>query len=429
MSSYRIRPSKLQGLIFIPPSKSHTLRAILFALLAKGRSEIRHYLHSPDATAMIYAIRCLGAVVDIQQDRLLIDGVDLKLKPSDDIINAGNSGIVLRFIGALAALLPTYTIITGDHSIRHNRPVRPLLEGLKQLGAFAESMRQDGYAPIIIRGPLQPGTATLDGQDSQPVSGLLIACSFLPGPTTLNVQNPGEKPWIDLTLFWLRRFGIEITHQDYTRYHIPGNARLDAFSLAIPGDFSSAAFPIAAALVTDSELTIQNIDMQDCQGDKELIPALQRMGARLEIDASSHTLIVRKGSQLQGIQLDINNYIDALPILAVIACYAQGTTLITGAAIARQKESDRIHAIATELKKMGARLEERPDGLLIHNSPLKGATLASHHDHRIAMATAVAALGAIGESRIDGIECIAKTYPTFATDFQAIKAQLEVVHK
>jgi 3-phosphoshikimate 1-carboxyvinyltransferase len=170
-----IRKSSLAGRIMIPSSKSQTMRALVFSLLARGKSTIFNPLPSPDTEAMIHACKLLGAKVDCFSDRVEIKG---GLKAAEDVIDAGNSGQVLRFIGALSGLLPTYTVLTGDPSIRHRRPVQPLLEGLEQLGAWAVSTRGDGHAPIVIRGPLKGGVAEISGEDSQPISGLLIAASF-----------------------------------------------------------------------------------------------------------------------------------------------------------------------------------------------------------------------------------------------------------
>ncbi len=420
MRTFHIKPSTLSGTLTVPPSKSHTLRAILFGLMGKGKTTIHHYLHSPDTEAMLHAIRQLGAKVSVAEDKIEIQGVGGNLLPSDDVIQCGNSGQVLRFIGALAALLPTYTVLTGDHSIRHNRPVKPLLSALEQLGAFSASMRQDGYAPIIVRGPMTKRHATLSGEDSQPVSALLIAASFLPYSTTLTVTNPGEKPWIDLTLEWLKKLGMQVVNYNYERYEIAGHGAYDGFEITIPGDFSSASYPIAAALVTETEITLNNVDMNDVQGDKKLIEILVRMGAQIETDPVRKTLTVKRGKRLQGMQIDLNDCIDMITIVPVIACFAEGETVIVNAAIARKKESDRIHAIAVELKKMGAQIEEREDGLRIIPSKLKGATVSCYSDHRMALALSIAAFAAEGESVIEGVECITKTYPTFQRDFQAL---------
>jgi len=424
MSQWLIRPGSIHGTLAIPSSKSHTLRALTFALMAKGVSHIRGYLHSPDTRAMIQALRHLGAVVDVFPDHLAVDGTGGKLQPAEDVIDCGNSGQVLRFIGALAALLPSYTILTGDPSIRHNRPVRPLLDGLSQLGAFAVSARGDGFAPIILRGPLTRAEARLPGADSQPVSGLIIAGCFAPHPTVIRVEDPGETPWIELTLRWLEKFKLPYANERFERYALQGGARINAFDYTVPGDFSSAAFPIAAALLTDSELTIHPIDMDDPQGDKAIIPILQKMGAHFHIDHAKKTLTVKKGSSLRGMKIDCNAFIDALPILAVIGCFAEGTTVLCNAEIARKKESDRIRCIATELKKMGADIEEKSDGLVIHKSDLKGTTLESHHDHRIALSLAVAAFAASGQTAIHGTEAAKKTYPNFVPDFAALGAHI-----
>lgn len=419
MTHYQVTPSTLSGALTPPPSKSHTLRAILFALMAHGTSKIFNYLASPDTEAMIAAIRTLGAQVTITSTCLEIVGTGGKFTPTSHQIDAGNSGQVLRFIGALSALSDQPFKFTGDHSIRTRRPIQPLLDGLQQLGA---SVKTD---PLTICGPIRPGTATLCGLDSQPVSGLLIATSFLPGPSQLHVLNPGEKPWIALTLHWLERFGIGYTHENFEHYTVFGNARIPSFEISIPSDFSSAAYPIAAALVTGSTLTLEQIDTSDVQGDKIVIPLLEQMGAHIAYEKAEHRLTILPSGPLRGLEIDVNTCIDALPLLAVVACFATTPTLLYNGAIARRKESDRIAAIAAELRKMGARLEEHADGLTIFPSKLQGASLISHSDHRIALSLTVAALGASSPSQIEGFAWIAKSYPDFVSQFQQLGANLE----
>lgn len=422
MTSVKIKPGKLRGEVAVPSSKSHTIRALLFGLMAKGKSRIYRPLPSPDTFAMIDAIRQLGAKIDMEKEALVVEGVGGKLHAAENVIQCGNSGQVLRFIGALAALSPSYTILTGDLSIRHNRPVKPLLDALTQLGAFAESSRLDGYAPIIVKGPVKHGKATLDGSDSQPVSGLLLLGAF--SPLELKVTKPGEKPWIDLTLSWLDRFGIHYENDNYQHYKMKGHASIKGFEYTVPGDFSSAAFPIAAAVVTQSEIVLDNIDRKDVQGDKAILSVLESMGARFEGHGSKLGIKTTQG--LQGMRIDVNDLIDALPILAVISCFAKGKTELVNAAIARAKESDRIRSMAMELKKMSGRVEELPDGLIIHSSHLRGSMdLQSHQDHRIAMALSVAALAAEGESVVHGIDCVAKSYPTFFADLKRMGVELE----
>lgn len=422
-----VQKKSLSGIIAIPASKSHTLRALLFASLAKGTSIIKNYLPSKDAEAMISACRLFGAKIDLSATGIVIEGLNGKVTTTEDVIYAGNSGIVLRFCAAIGALGKHPVVITGDHSIRHQRPMHSLLNGLSQLGVTAISMRDDGYAPVIIQGPIKFNKAEIFGEDSQPVSALLIASAFANHPIEINVKNPGEKPWIALTLHWFDRLRIPYEQSQFEKYLLFGNAHYEGFNYTVPGDFSSAAFPIAAALITGSELTLTNIDMSDPQGDKELISTLQKMGAKIIIDEKNRSLRIQKESALIGITVDINNFIDAITILAVVACFAEGETLILNGAIAKQKECDRIACIVKELKKMGADISETDDGILIQKSKLHGAKVYSHQDHRMAMSLAVAALGADGETEISDIDCISKTYPSFLEDFNRIGAEIRVI--
>lgn len=422
MKNFSVKPSSVKGTLSVPTSKSQTMRAILFGALGKGKSTIRQILPAPDTTHMIHACKLLGAKIDVSSQDLMIEGVDGQIQQVEDVIQAGNSGIILRFITAIAALSPSYTVITGDHSLRHQRPMDPLLQALTQLGVFAVSSRGDGFAPLIIKGPLRGGKATISGEDSQPVSSLLIACSLAEGSTELTVKNPGEKPWVQLTLSWLDRLGMRYQNHHFEKFSIEGNSRFHGFEYTVPGDWSSAAFPIAAALITHSSLTIENVDMEDPQGDKEILFALREMGAQFEIEGKKLHI---KPSKLKGIVIDVNPFIDAIPILAVIACFAEGETQLINASIARTKECDRLHCMAIELNKMEAKITESPDSLTIRGHPLSGALLDSHGDHRIALALAVAALAAKGESTIQDVDCVAKTFPNFVQSFQSIGAIIE----
>jgi len=426
MSSYLVKESRWEGEVVVPSSKSETLRAILFGALADGKSVIHSYLPSPDSQAMVEACRLFGSSVDIYPHKIEMEGLKGKIQQVEDVIHAGNSGIVLRFCAAIGALSSYPIVLTGDYSIRHQRTMKPLLDGLSQLGVSATSMRNDGYAPVIIQGPLHPGRAYVDGADSQPISALLIASSFANGTTDLFVSNPGEKPWVSLTLNWLQRLGVFYENQDFQQYRLKGSAHYEGFEYTVPGDWSSAAFPIAAALVTHSELIVHNIDMKEIQGDKEVVRVFQQMGACIEIEEDKKRLYVKKGGSLSGVSVDINNFVDALPILAVVACFAEGETHLYNAAVTRHKECNRIHAVATELQKMGGYVMETDDGLSIRKSFLKGTSVHSHHDHRMAMSLAVAGLGAEGETHVSDVDCVAKTYPSFQKDFNTFGAHIEV---
>ena len=428
MLNYCVSKNALTGTLRIPPSKSQTLRAILFGMLAEGKTEIENPLASPDTEAMITACRHLGAEIKNTQNKIEIQGIAGNIEGAHDVINAGNSGLVFRFITAIAALGTQPIVITGDSSIRNNRPIQPLLRGLSQLGVSAISTRNNGCAPVIIQGPIQSGKVTISGEDSQPISGLLAAGSFAHGPVHLHVNNPGEKPWINLTLQWLTRLGISFAQRDFSYYSLNGHAKCTGFSYSVPGDLSSAAFPIVAALITHSELTLENVDMSDAQGDKQLIYVLQEMGAPIEIDHLNKRLFVGKlKKKLKGIKVDINDFVDSIAALSVIGCFAEGSTYLLNAEIARKKECNRIHCLAKELKKMGADICEMKDGLLIKTSELKGAIVDSHSDHRLAMALTIAGLGASGKTTIQNVDCVAKTFPNFMESFNLLGANIELM--
>ena len=423
--TYRITRSHLAGTIKIPPSKSHTIRAILFATMAKGKSTIKNYLPSPDTDAMIKACQQIGAIIHQEKEELQIQGTSGFLKQPEQVIDVGNSGQVLRFISGLLGLIPSYSVITGDHSICHLRPMTPLLEALTQRGVFAVSTKSDGHAPIIIKGPASSGSMTLDGKDSQPVSAALIMSAFLEGESTITVRNPGETPWIALTLYWFEKLGIKYEHSNFTNYRVNGSSSFSGFEYTVPGDWSSAAFPLVAALITKSEITIENLDRYDIQGDKEILSILEHMGAQLQWDDKKKSVHIHSTKILKGVELNINKMIDALPIIAVLGCFAIGETHLSGGEIARQKECDRIAVIAKELKSMGAKIEEKADGLIIKPSRLHGAKVHSHNDHRIAMALSVAGMSAEGITEIEETSCVEKSYYNFVSSFQNLGAALD----
>jgi 3-phosphoshikimate 1-carboxyvinyltransferase len=426
MTKYIIRKSKLEGSLQIPSSKSETVRALLFASLANGQSNLSGVLDSPDARAMQEAGKALGARFCESEKTLLVNGIAGQVIGADKVIDAGNSGIVLRFIAGIAALGTQKIVISGDESIRQQRPMGDLLRGLEGLGASALSTRENGFAPLIIQGPWKQASTTIRGNDSQAVSALLIAAALRKGTLDLCVEEAGEKPWVDLTLSWLRRFNVEHSHKNYSEYHVIGKGAIDAFSYTVPADWSSASFPIVAALITGSDLELKNLQNDSPQGDKKILEALKSMGAVIEWREDS-LWILGSQSKLIGAILDINDYVDAICILSVAACYAKGRTLISNAAIARTKECNRIECIAKELKKMGAHIEIQEDGLIIHGGKLHGTSVESHNDHRMAMSLAIAGLACEGETRINNCNCVDKTYKRFSEALLHLGAAIELI--
>lgn len=412
--------SVIQGVIDIPPSKSHSQRAILMASLAHGKSVIRHILNSPDIQAMIKACRSFGADIQCFEQHLEIIGVNGKPFFNSCQINAGNSGQVLRFIGAVAGLAEQKVWISGDASIQEQRPVSALISGLNQLGCIASH----DEAPLVVQGPFTSDDARIEGSDSQPVSGLLMARAFASRPFRLSVDNPGEKPWVALTLDWFKRLGIEYQNDNFQYYTLKGHAQVRGFEYDVPGDYSSCAFPLVAAILTQGTLRLNHLDDSDVQGDKSLIDVLMQMGANIQILRKEKSLEVTPCEQLRGIEVDVNDMIDAIPILAVLGCFARGRTVLKGGGIARFKESDRISVMCQELKKLGAKVEETLDGLIIYESPLHQARVHSHHDHRVAMALAVAGFCIPGGVIIQDSQCIEKSFPDFKRAMQSIGAHI-----
>ena len=416
--------SSLRGSVRIPPNKSQSFRALIMSGLAEGTSVIHNPAVSNDWMRGIEALELFGAAVTARADRVWeIAGAGGKLKTPDNVIDCGNSGIILRFFTALAACCEGYTALGGDHSLRHIRPSQPLIDALNALGAWAVSTKGDGHAPLVVRGRLKGGAATIDGMDSQPVSALLLAASLADAPSDITVTRPGEKPWIEMTLDWLRRCGVEFSNSNYERYRVRGRSRWKGFEYHVPLDWSAALYPIVAALVTPgSDVTLPGMDYNDHQGDRLVVEVLRDMGARIDIDGST---VRARSSTLRGRTIDCNDFIDQFMLLAVVGAFAEGETILTNAEVCRYKECDRIAAMAHALGAMGASVQERPDGLVIRRSPLHGAELDSRDDHRMVMTMTVAAMGARGTTRIRGIECVKKTFPNFAEQMRALGAEMQ----
>ena len=421
----KVEPAaRLQGRIAIPASKSHTIRAVLIAALADGTSVLHRPLVSEDTQAAIDACRALGARIVQSDDRIEITGFGphpVQPITTLDMLNSGTSTNLM--LGVLAAL-GMQADITGDASLQ-SRPVQALTDALQKLGCSVIFHARPGCPPLSVRGRMRGGSVVLDAsKSSQYVSSLLIACPLAPRETEIIVENPSELPYIDMTLAWLDEQGISYTREGYTRFVVPGNQHYRAFEKTIPADWSSAAFPLCAAALTDSDVYLDGLDLHDVQGDKAIVDYLRQMGT--DISETPEGLRVR-GRSLKGCRLDINATPDALPALAVMGCFADGQTILENVAQARVKETDRIAVMARELQKMGARVTELPDGLVIDASPLQGTAVNGHHDHRVVMALAIAGLRAAGTTTIDTAEAVAVTYPSFVPSMQQLGARIETI--
>jgi len=419
------RSRDLKGSVTIPPNKSHSFRALIMAALADGTSHITGPAVSSDWMRGTEALEMFGAEIRPKADKVWeVIGTGGKLQTPDDIVDCGNSGIILRFFTAIAACCEGYTVLSGDHSIRHIRPCQPLVDALNQLGAWAVSTKGDGRAPLVVRGALRGGRAEICGMDSQPVSALLVAAALANAPSEITVTNPGEKPWVGVTLEWLKRCGVEFSNDNFELYRVRGKSKWDGFDAHIPLDWSAALYPIVAGILCPaSVVTVPGMDMNDCQGDKAVIDVLCGMGADIKVDADGR--IVARTSFLKGMEIDCNDFIDQFMLLAVVGTFAEGQTVLTNAEICRHKECDRITETFKTLKSMGADVEERPDGLVIRKSRLRGAHIDSRADHRMVMTMALAAMTAESKTRITDIDCVKKTFPGFVDQMVSIGCEIQ----
>ncbi len=418
----QIKKSRLRGTVKIPASKSHTIRALLIASLAEGKSIIRNPLLSGDTYACINACRYFGAEIEEKNENLHITGLGGKPLTPSNIIDVNNSGTTLYLAAGVAALCEGITVFTGDQQIR-SRPIQPLIKSLNDLGARAETSGTGGRAPVIIRGPLTGGETSIECPTSQYLSSLLL-CTPL-GKTNSRIIVPllHEKPYVEMTLKWLDEQDIKYSNENFKSFVIPGNQSYKSFSKTIPGDFSSAAFFLCAAAITGSELTLEGLDMEDSQGDKAIVEILGKMGSPISIVGDKILIEQDSGRGLTGCDIDLNSIPDALPALAVAGCYAKGTTRLLNVPQARLKETDRIAVMKRELTKMGAVIRELPDGLEITGGQLKGADVNGHSDHRVVMALAIAGLNSTGRTTIDSTEAVDITFPGFFNLLEEISYQ------
>lgn len=418
---FHVKASRLEGAIAIPGSKSHTIRALLCALLAGGESIIGKPLDSSDTRSCLRMVRLLGARVREEGDAWHVEGRGGEIPAPDEVIDVGNSGTSLYLGMSLAALGEGHTVFTGDHQIR-SRPAGPLLSSINDLGGKALSTRGNGMPPCVISGKMKGGSTSIEAHTSQYLSSLLLASPCASGNTEIRVPLLNEAPYVEMTLSWLDRCGIRYRRDELRRFRIEGKQRYRAFNETVPADFSSATFFLAAAAVTGSRLVLEGLDLGDTQGDRAVVDILERMGAHVE---RGDRFLAIEGRAMRGGVFDLNAIPDALPALAVAACFADGETRLINVPQARLKETDRIAVMRAELSKMGARVEEAPDGLIIQRSGLRGAALHGHGDHRVVMALAVAGCAAEGESLIDTAESVAVTFPGFEKLMRSVGADIE----
>ena len=412
-----VDPSAIKGLIKAPTSKSMTQRAIAATLLSDGQSIIHNPSYCDDSLAAMSIAVGLGARVEPQAHDLTITGSAILKEPK---LNCGESGLAIRMFSPIAALYDAEITMVGANSLK-NRPMFMIEEALNQLGVKCTST--DGNLPLTIQGPLVGGKIEIDGSiSSQLLTGLLMALPLATKDSEIKVNNLKSKPYIDMTIQILKSFGITILNSGYDLFKIPGNQKYTPQNYTVEGDWSGGAFQLVAGAI-NGELTVEGLSMDSMQSDKAIIKAMQKAGAEIKIH---DTKIEISKSRLNTFDFDATESPDLFPPLVALASYCSGVSSIRGVSRLVHKESDRAMALREEFGKMGVKIEIKGDVMFITGSQPRGARVESHEDHRIAMALAVASLGATGRVFIRDSQCVAKSYPAFFDDLRSLGA---IVHE
>lgn len=408
------------GTIRPPGSKSITNRALVCAALAEGQSLLVGALDSDDTQVMIQALKSLGLAVEHNPSEaaIRIDGCGGRIPASQAELFVGNSGTTMRFLTALLTLGRGVYRIDGVPRMRE-RPIEDLLESLRQLGASVTSASGNGCPPVVLESSGLPGgrTEIAGSISSQFLSGLLMAAPYAQSPVEVAVSGElVSKPYVEMTLAVMAAFGVEAKHDRLQRFVIPSGQGYRARRYAIEPDASAASYFFAAAAVTGGRVTVEGLGRKSLQGDVAFCDCLARMGCEVVYGEDAITVV---GRPLRGIEVDMNPISDTVQTLGAVALFAAGPTTITGIGHIRHKETDRIAALATELRKLGAEVDERQDGLRIVPQEFRAAEIDTYDDHRMAMSLAIAGL------RIPGVvirdpKCVGKTYPRYFDDLKRL---------
>ncbi len=413
-----IRPAeRIVADVECPPSKSYTNRALLIAALADGECRLENPLFSDDTKYMKEALIKFGVRVQQEEKAFIVSGTGGRLKVPEEEIFVGNAGTTMRFLTTFAALAPGTVRLTGDERMQE-RPISDLLECLAAMDVKAVSVKNNQCPPIEIHGGNVPGGAlSLAGdKSSQYLTSVLLSAPYFKNDTTVNIRGElTSKSYADITLDIMETFGVRVENESYRKFSVPAGTKYKARTYEVEGDWSSASYFLAAGAVTGGEVGISGLNPDSVQGDAGILNVLGKMGCATEKTGEKIRL---RGNPLKGITINMNNMPDAVQTLAVAALFAEGKTTITGIGNLRIKETDRIDALACELTRLGARVEEGEDFITVHpGASYKAAEVETYNDHRMAMSFAVAGLKIPGV-KIKNPGCVAKSFPDFFERFR-----------
>lgn len=420
MATALITPRKLSGTIDVPPSKSDTHRAIICALMARGISEIYPIDLSNDVMATINAAKTLGADIKIIEDRLIIDS-RLAFSKNYITINCNESGSTLRFLVPIVSAYGISAQFEGVNSLI-SRPMNVYADVLPKFGV---KCTYEETLPFVVEGKLKPGTFLISGDiSSQFITGLLLALPILQADSEIILANPEEASgYVDMTIKTMAKFGVKIIKNE-NGFKVPGRQQYRAQDYTIEGDWSQAAFFLAAGAIGES-ITARGLKMNSLQGDRAISKLLHRMGA--DVKYSENSITVSPG-KLSGFNVFSAPTPDLVPILAILGACADGATRILGASRLKFKESDRLRALHDGLKDLGVNVTETDDGLLIEGRRyFNNINLNGFNDHRIVMAFSIAAIKADGNICISEAESVSKSYPSFFEDYNKLGGRVNVL--
>ncbi|MCI5188370.1 MAG: 3-phosphoshikimate 1-carboxyvinyltransferase [Candidatus Electrothrix sp. AS4_5] len=414
----------LDATVDVPGSKSLTQRALIAAALAQGESTLIGPLASDDTAYTIKALRQMGiAVDDSDPSSWVVQGSGGKIARPEEDIFLGNNGTATRFLTSVAALGQGRFRITGGERMAE-RPIDPLIHALRGWQVQIQSEAANGCPPLSIDANGLAGGETIlpEGKSSQYLSSLLLVAPYAANKANLKVEGEVfSKPYVKMTLAVMVDFGVWAEVAPALNYFKIPQGVYQGTEYRIEGDASGASYFWAAAAITGGKVNVANVPVPSLQGDAQLVPLLERMGCQVERCQGGITVLGSK--QLRGIEVDMGNMPDVAPTLAVVAAFAQGTTVINNIAHLRIKECDRLAVMVKELRKMGADVEEEDDRMIIHGQAggtnLHGADIATYEDHRIAMCFAVAGLQVAGV-KVHGEDCVAKSFPDFWERFEGM---------
>ena len=419
----------LAGQAVPPGDKSISHRAVILNAIADGTAEISNYLPGDDVMSTITCLQALGVDIEVGPDKLVVHGVGSSgLREAQDILDAHNSGTTMRLLSGLLAAQPFLSTITGDESLR-TRPMNRVIEPLRLMGASIWGKSSDGLAPLVIQGSELRGIAyEMPVASAQVKSAILLAALYAQGSTT--IIEPVKSR--DHTERMLRAMGVALNISGNEVRCLPTSKSLKSMDVTVPGDISAAAYwLVAGAIHPDARVEITSVGMNPTRSG--VIDVLKAMGAKIRIENERKeggepiADIIIESSELKAIDIDgelIPRLIDEIPVLAMAAAMAKGKTTIRDAGELRVKESDRITSTTTELRKLGAEIEELLDGMVIHGTgKLTGAECDSHGDHRLAMALGVAGLVAAGDTVVYNAEAVNASYPGFWQDLNMLSTR------